>query len=870
MSKYKKIYAVAHTHWDREWYFTINDAALLSTINFEKIVNTLESDSNFPSFCLDGQTSIIEDAIELKPSLEPRLKKLIKEKRIFVGPWHTQTDSFLVDGESYIRNLYFGSKLAEELGHSMKVGYLPDTFGHNIQTPQLFKGFGLDDVIFWRGYSNRKIPDAHFKWKALDGSEVLAVNLTFGYSTNVNLDKTKEEFENDFKPVFNKMINATEHESVLFPIGGDQVLIDERIPEFINRYNEFMDEGNSIELTDYENYFKILREEIGDINNLQEVVAEMRDPMTARVHRTISSSRYDIKKMSFDLENKLINILEPLSILVYKLVDKELVNKTAITKMWKLLLDGHAHDSIGACNTDITNENVLNRFKRAENLIDGTINIFKKVIGTNIKNKFGNDLVLYNLEINNSYDWHQVEIFSDSRHVDIYDGDSKLEIEIIETKKIERERMVEFTSEGGYVETARPPYYLHKIKVLAEIPSFGYKSFMIKDSPNDTGIENKKTAEIENNNLRLFIDGDNINLLDKKKNIEYKNIIELENTANDGDSYDFSPMKDDVPLYDLKIKNINVIDNINHKHMLIDATFDVPWEMLDRKSRSDTKITHDIKIKILLFDNKIDVKIEIINLSKDHRFRVKLNHNIESPRFFTDVPFGFLERKYIPVPDDWSNYMVEQPVNYYQLINTAYIKGAGRTIQVNVSGMKEIEITSNDKIFFNLYKSDGWLGKPDLEFRPSRASGGEVISPEAQMLNKEFEFEFQIIFEDDINENEIMINRKRFIPRYDYFQMQTIDTFKDRLERFKIDIKKADLEREYSLMDIDVDMHLSSTYISYKDESLIFRFINLNEDNDLKDLLQKTGGEYVDFAEKEIEVPEFINKYKAITIKKEV
>ena len=49
---------------------------------------------------------------------------------------------FLHSGESLIRNLMLGRALASELGPPLPIVYLPDTFGHISQFPQIVKGFG--------------------------------------------------------------------------------------------------------------------------------------------------------------------------------------------------------------------------------------------------------------------------------------------------------------------------------------------------------------------------------------------------------------------------------------------------------------------------------------------------------------------------------------------------------------------------------------------------------------------------------------------------------------------------------------------------------------------------------------------------------
>src|SRR5260370_28300394 len=88
---------------------------------------------------LDGQTIVLDDYLEVRPEQEERLKQYTRSGRIQVGPWYLQPDEFLVSGESLVRNLQFGLQRASEFGETMRVGYVPDTFGHIAQLPQILQ-----------------------------------------------------------------------------------------------------------------------------------------------------------------------------------------------------------------------------------------------------------------------------------------------------------------------------------------------------------------------------------------------------------------------------------------------------------------------------------------------------------------------------------------------------------------------------------------------------------------------------------------------------------------------------------------------------------------------------------------------------------
>ncbi len=862
--KNKIVNLVPHTHWDREWYFSINDSTLLSTYNFEKVLDTLENDSEFKAFHLDGQTSIIEDVLEFKPELEPRIRKLVQEKRLFIGPWYTQTDSFYVDGESYIRNLYFGIKKADELGGTMKIGYLPDTFGHNIQTPQMFKGFGIDNVLFWRGFDEEKIASPYFNWKSIDGSEVLGVNLTFGYGAAKWMTDKQEEWDNKIIPMADKISSMIDEKNILLPSGGDQVLIDTKLPESIKKLNEYSTEYE-FKMSTYEDFVRDLKEEITE---LETHISEFRDPIKARVHRTIGSSRYDIKKKSFEIEHKLVNILEPLSIIIADKVDKKLLNLSMVEKSWKLLLDGHAHDSLGACNTDITNENIMNRFKRAENLIDGMINIFKKTIALNLNEQYNEELLLFNFDSKVQNEWKEVTLFSRSNNIEILDGQDKVEAKVIELEKLSGGKKIVVTPDGDK-EVEIDPYFRLRVMIKPTIKPFGYKLFKVNELTTDE-LNTSNETKIENELLSFEVNGNEFKLVDKKTSTEIENFIKFENVANDGDSYDFSPMKNDNPITNIKVNKVSKNSNETVELLKVEFEVEIPATMIGRDKRSTELVKQEFSLEALLIENEISFKVNTINKAKDHRFRILIDTSINEKVVTTDVPFGFLRREFEDVPSNWKERMVEQPVNYFPIINTFFKQNQDRTITFNTKGMKEIELLENGDIGLTMYKSDEFLGKDDLEFRPNRASGINntvVKTPDAQLFDKELEFEFNVNFtKSKLTEKEIFNLKRNYLSKSDYYQVQDLNTTLNRLERFQLPINKYQLDREVTLLESN-NLELMASYISYKDNKKVYRYLNINDEvANLQSEFNLDKFNIVNFSE-EATTESTANKYKLVTVK---
>ena len=153
MMKVTQIFVVPHMHWDREWYFSTEESQVLLLNNMPEIMTMLENHPEYPSYVLDGQSVIIEDYLSAHPEGAERFKKLVKQGRLIVGPWYTQTDEMAVGAEAITRNLLYGMADSRRYGQPMKIGYVPDSFGQSAQMPMILTQFGIKRSMFWRGLS---------------------------------------------------------------------------------------------------------------------------------------------------------------------------------------------------------------------------------------------------------------------------------------------------------------------------------------------------------------------------------------------------------------------------------------------------------------------------------------------------------------------------------------------------------------------------------------------------------------------------------------------------------------------------------------------------------------------------------------------
>ena len=173
----RQAFIVSHTHWDREWYLPFNRFRVNLVETVGKVLDRLESDPDFTHFLLDGQTCVLEDYLAAVPGDTQRVRNLVRRGALASGPWYILPDEFLVSGEATVRNLILGRRTGAAWGPVQKVGYMPDSFGHVAQLPQILRLAGLDSFVFTRGLGD-EAPGLGwlFRWQAPDETEVLAVN----------------------------------------------------------------------------------------------------------------------------------------------------------------------------------------------------------------------------------------------------------------------------------------------------------------------------------------------------------------------------------------------------------------------------------------------------------------------------------------------------------------------------------------------------------------------------------------------------------------------------------------------------------------------------------------------------------------------
>ena len=171
------IHVLPNTHWDREWRFPLQETRMHLLENLDRLLEIMERDPAYKYFNFDSQTIFLDDYLELKPENRTRLEELIRARRLLVGPWYTLPEMNVIHGESIVRNLLMGRRMGDDFGHTCRVGYTPTSYGQVSQMAQIYDGFGVDGMIFYRGLHDVEC-DNEYLLEAPDGTRIIGTRLS--------------------------------------------------------------------------------------------------------------------------------------------------------------------------------------------------------------------------------------------------------------------------------------------------------------------------------------------------------------------------------------------------------------------------------------------------------------------------------------------------------------------------------------------------------------------------------------------------------------------------------------------------------------------------------------------------------------------
>lgn len=185
--------SVGHAHLDTAWLWPLRETRRKCLRTFSNVLSLMDQFPRFKFLCSQAQHYAWVE--HQSPDLFRRITQRVREGRWEPqGAMWVEPDLNVPSGESIVRQIqhadvYWRSRFGEMARQQML--FLPDTFGFPASIPQIMRLAGLDvfvtNKLHWN--STNVWPHVTWKWKGIDGSEVLAHNTPGGDYNAVNTPK---------------------------------------------------------------------------------------------------------------------------------------------------------------------------------------------------------------------------------------------------------------------------------------------------------------------------------------------------------------------------------------------------------------------------------------------------------------------------------------------------------------------------------------------------------------------------------------------------------------------------------------------------------------------------------------------------------
>ncbi len=353
---------VPHTHWDREWYLPFEFFRLRLGSVVDGVLDTLEGDPDFTSFTLDGQAIVLEDYLGVRPENEGRLRALLETGRLEIGPSYVLPDEILVGGESLVRNLLLGRRVCRRFGvEPSGAGYLPDSFGHPAQLPQILAGFGIRTFLFSRGLGD-EIDDVGvvFRWRA-GPAEVVACQTLPHYDNFARLAwyHDAEERVREIVERFGEQLRDAGQDEVLLADGSDHEPIEPELPQILAGLERTY--GASFRIGRYDDHAPAP-------DGLPVHEGELVSGRLQNILRGVNSARIYLKQANERAERRLLSIETAAALQTLR--GDSPYPAAELRTAWRDLLRNHPHDSICGCSCDEVHRDMLVRYEQLDRTLE--------------------------------------------------------------------------------------------------------------------------------------------------------------------------------------------------------------------------------------------------------------------------------------------------------------------------------------------------------------------------------------------------------------------------------------------------------------------------------------------------------------------
>lgn len=779
MTKKKTVHIISHSHWDREWYMAFEQHRMRLVELFDDLIELFETDPDFNSFHLDGQTIVLDDYLEVKPENRALIQKYIDAGKLKIGPFYILQDDYLISGEANTRNMLIGLEESKRWGQPVMLGYFPDTFGNMGQAPQMMLDAGIETVAFGRGVKttgfNNVVVDEEYAtqysemfWEGADGSKILSILFANWYSNGNEIPTDKQEAKAfwDQKLADVEKFASTSH--LLMMNGVDHQPVQKDVTEAIRLANELYPDYHFIH-SNFDDYMKAVKEEVEEAK-IGSVKGELTSQETDGWYTltNTASSRIYLKQFNTKVQNKLENIVEPLATLAA--FTSKAYPHDKLRHAWKLLLQNHPHDSICGCSIDPVHREMMTRFEKADEVAnfvgDRALGHIADAINTE---KFDSETRPFTIFNTLSYkrhkvveveiEWERLEFNQNIPHTLYYKLEEKqvppLTIVNAQGEEVEHEIIgseVRFNYDLPR-DRFRVPYMARYIKVRMPVTlsGYSYETYALK--------EVKKTAFSQDSNHDLTLENQwlkvsfkangQVDILDKQNETKHLDFFHYEDTGDIGNEYIYRQSADQLTIdsRNFPAEYRVISSNCFEKSIEMTQKLLVPQsaeerlvkeqeavvEMRDRQAKRSSKYTElIITTRFTLNQNSplLEITTEFDNQVKDHRLRAIFDSGLETDHHFAESIYEVVKRPN-QVSKRWQN--PENPQRQQAFMNL-FDGQEGMTLANK--GLPEYEVLENRYVALTLIRSVREMG-----------DWGYFPTPEAQCQGKQ-KLEYGVMFHD--------------------------------------------------------------------------------------------------------------------------
>ena len=696
----RNVHYVLSTHWDREWYQTFQDYRRRLVRLLDRTIDDFSAGKIKGPFTTDGQAILLQDYLEIRPEREADVRRLVQSGQFKVGPWFVLPDEWLVSGESIVRNLQLGRRIARDFGGiPSDAGFVCDLFGHIGQLPQIFAGFGIKGAFLWRGLEPR--PKAQVWWEGSDGTSVLchrfprtgycdyAYDVRHCHQQDVVFDATRADRDLDVY-LQKEAAHAAVDPLIVFD-GGDHLEYDLEYYQALMGRRTGTDFPYAVRHSTLDQYLDEIIRKAADVQDV--VTGELRE--TGKEACVVDqqwlipgvlSSRVWIKQANVRCQMLLCHWAEPFSAIASTLCGAQ-SQEGYLDVAWRWLLMNHPHDSICGCSIDAVHEDMRYRFAQCEQISEGTTqealqllvaNVAGEIKGRELRVLVANPLTrpleeAVELTLQIPADWgcfNEFFGFEPKPGFRVFTGDGT---------EIPYQRVAQDMNRGKlriHRERFAQGYRTNDITVALplSIPALGYTTLTVREgevSAKDDVVPaatlptrhattpSLATSErsMENEFLAVIFESNGtLTLTDKRSGQVYSRLLTFEDTADIGDGwYHGQAVNDQTFVSSAAQASIALInDGPLLARFRVRTTLRLPAEFqFERmvRSRQQEDLVIDSLVTLRRGIDRLEVRTTVDNNVRDHRLRVLLPTGAKADSYLADGAFDVVQRP-ISMPKD--------------------------------------------------------------------------------------------------------------------------------------------------------------------------------------------------------------------------